>query len=226
MSTRATGALLAICAIGLAGCGSEVSGHPVTAATRHIGAQLGSLLPADADYPANYGGGLTLPPEAAALATGDLAGAGRGAIVTPAGCAPPEQQSGPDRTAVAVANDNVARATLTVVLTRTDKPLSAWRSQLRQCKSFRVDKAGAKSTVTTTLDPSPPADAEDTLAFRRTVAPEVSLPGVAATMQTSAGQIGDVRISVAYMTFEGRKPDTEALNALFTAALAKVGRAA
>ncbi|MFI9510309.1 sensor domain-containing protein [Nocardia sp. NPDC052566] len=209
----------------LTGCADTVSGHAVAAApsgvTRHIGAVLTTLLPDPAQFPARYPA-VVLPPEAAAQAAGDLNGAGRGAVVTPAGCTPPDQKFGADQTAIAVGTDNDTRATLTVELIRTDKPLSAWRSQLRQCGSVRVSKGAAASTVTTELDAPPPIDADDTMALRRTVTPDVGAAGLTQSMRTLAGQVGDVRITVTYMTFGSGKPDTAALDELFTTAVRKV----
>ncbi|WP_442941217.1 DUF5642 family protein [Nocardia sp. NBC_00403] len=212
----------------LAGCASTVTGHPVvsapTAVQRHIGAQLAALLPDPAQFPARYPA-VVLPPEAAAQAAGDLAGIGRGSTVRPEGCLPPEQRFGPDQTAIAVGTDNDIRASVTVELTRTDQPLSALRNQLKRCETLQVARAGATTTVTTQLQPPPPIDADDTLALRRTVAPEVGGAGLTQSMQTLTGQVGDVRIAVTYMSFSAVKPDTVALDELFTTAVQRVKQA-
>ncbi|WP_238846734.1 sensor domain-containing protein [Nocardia arthritidis] len=217
-------ALLTAGAALLGGCASDVPGDAVAAApaaNRHITAQLGSLLPDPGQFPARYTT-VVLPPEQAAQAAADLNGVGRAAAVQPAECAPPDQPVGADRTAVTVGTDNEARATITVELTRTDEPLSAWRNQLRQCGSVRVTKAGAATTVATILDAPPPVDADDTMAFRRTVTPDVGGAGLTSTMQTLAGQLGDVRIIVTYMTFGAGKVDTSTLDSVFTATVMKV----
>ncbi|WP_406279845.1 sensor domain-containing protein [Nocardia sp. NBC_00881] len=209
----------------LAGCGSTMSGHPValspTAVTRHVSAELPMLLPDPVQFPAPYAA-VVLPPEAAAQAAGDLDGTGRGASAQPSGCVAPEQKFGPDQTAIAVGTDNDTRATMTVELTRTDEPLASLRARLTRCGSVRVSRAGAVSTVTTELDPPPPVDADDALALRRTVASEVGGARLTQSMRTLIGQVGDVRISVTYMSFAGEKPDTSALDELFTAAVRKV----
>lgn len=208
----------------LAGCGAQVPGHPTAAAagvTRHIESGLPALLPDSTQFPAKYPA-VVLPPEAAAQATGDLSGAGRGANVSPPQCAPPPQQFGPDQTAVAVGTDNEARTTLTVELQRTRQPLSALRAQLKQCATVHVSKAGAQTTVTTELERPPRIDADDTLALRRTVTPAVGGPGLTASMQTRTAQVGDVRITVTYMTFGGGAPGAAALDELFTTAVRKV----
>lgn len=220
----AVGALaLAACAALLAGCGQTVTGEPVAVEqpVRRVDAQLSALLPDPARFPAGYPA-VVLPPEAAAQAAGDLNGVARGSSVRPQTCAPPEQRYGPDDTVIAVGTAERTRATLTVELTRTGDPLSALREQVRRCGELRVGRAGATATVTTTLDPSPPVDADDTLALRRTVAPDVGGAGLTQSMRTLAGQIGDVRITVTYMTFGDETPDTAALDELFTTAVGKV----
>ncbi|MEV0343554.1 sensor domain-containing protein [Nocardia sp. NPDC050713] len=226
--TRALGACAAaVCALLLTGCGSTVTGQPVAArpsTVRHIAAGLTTLLPEPAQFPARYPA-VVLPPEAAAQAAGDLNGVIRGATVRPEGCAPDEQQFGPDHTAIAVGSDETSRATLTVELTRTRQPLSTLREQVLRCGEMRVARAGATTTVSTELDPPPPLDADDTLALRRTVAPDVGGPGLTQTMRTLVGQVGDVRIAVTYMTFSDAPPDTAALDELFTTAVRKVREA-
>ncbi|WP_327119409.1 DUF5642 family protein [Nocardia sp. NBC_01730] len=223
--TRLGCVLPVVCAVLLAGCGSTVSGHPAslspTAVTRHVSAELPTLLPDPLQFPAPYAA-VVLPSEAAAQAAGDLDGMGRGASVQPSGCVPPEQKFGPDQTAIAVGTDNDTRATMTVELTRTDEPLVSLRARLTKCGSVRVSRAGAASTVTTELDPPPQVDADDALALRRTVAPEVGGASLTQSMRTLIGQVGDVRISVTYMSFSGGKPDTVAVDELFAAVVRKV----
>ncbi len=209
----------------LAGCASTVTGHPIASGpstgTRHVAAQLSTLLPDVTQFPDEYEA-VMLPPEAAAQAAGDLTGVGRGSTVQPNGCVPPAQQFGPNQTAVAVGTDNRTRATLTVELTRTGQPLSALREQLLRCRQVQVSRAGATTTVTTELQAPPPIDADDTLALRRTVVPQVGAAGLTQSMQTLIGQVADVRITMTCMTFGDAKPDTAALDELFTTAVEKV----
>ncbi|WP_433632884.1 sensor domain-containing protein [Nocardia sp. CA-120079] len=216
---------LAASAALLAGCTSTVTGHPVasgpSAGTRYVTAQLSTLLPDPAQFPAGYEA-VVLPPEAAAQAAADLTGVGRGAKVQPDGCVPPAQQFGPNQTAVAVGTDNETRATMTAELTRTGQPLSVLRDQLKRCQQVHVNRAGATTIVTTELQAPPTIDADDTFALRRTVAPQVSAAGLTQSMQTLTGQVADVRITVTYMTFGDAKPDTAALDELFTTAVRKV----
>ncbi|MFI6771669.1 sensor domain-containing protein [Nocardia sp. NPDC050412] len=211
----------------LAGCASTVTGHPVgsepNTVTQHVAAQLSTLLPDPGQFPVDYDA-VVLPAEAAAQAAGDLTGVGRGSTVQPDGCVPPAQLFGPNQTAIVVGTDNQTRATMTVELTRTGQPLSVLREQLKRCQQVHVSRAGAITTVTTELQQPPPIDADDTLALRRTVAPQVSAARVTQSMRTLTGQVADVRITVTYMTFGDAKPDTAALDELFTTAVRKVKR--
>ncbi|MEV0292702.1 sensor domain-containing protein [Nocardia sp. NPDC050710] len=216
---------LAAGAVLLAGCGGAVTGRPVaaeqTVVSRHIDAQLGSLLPDPSQFPGKYPA-VVLPAEAAAQAAGDLNGIARGATVQPDGCVPPQQSFGPDQTAIVVGTDNDTRATMTVELTRTRQPLSALRTQLKRCGELRVNRAGATTTVRTELQAPPPVEADDTLALRRTVAPDSGGAGLTQSMQTLTGQVGDVRITVTYMIFSDGQADTASLDELFTTAVQKV----
>ncbi|WP_324195368.1 sensor domain-containing protein [Nocardia abscessus] len=213
------------CAVLLAGCGSTVPGRPATPApttvTRHVSAELPTLLPDPAQFPPPYAA-VMLPQEAVAQAAGDLDGMGRGAHVQPGRCVPPQQDFGPDRTAMAVGTDDATRATLTVELTRTGEPLTSLRARTQQCGSVRVSRAGATTTVTTEMDSPPPIDADDALSLRRTVRPESGGAGLTQSMHTHVGQIGDVRITVTYMSFAEGEPDSAALDALFATAVGKV----
>ncbi|WP_433710100.1 sensor domain-containing protein [Nocardia sp. CA-084685] len=212
-------------AVLLAGCASSVIGHPVgsrpSTVTGHVAAELSTLLPDPGKFPAEYEA-VVLSPEAAAQAAGDLTGVGRGATVQPEGCIPPAQQFGQNQTAIAVGTDNRTRATLTVELTRTGQPLSALREHLKQCQQVHVSRAGTTTIVTTELQQPPPIDADDTLALRRMVVPQVSAAGLTQSMQTLTGQVIDVRVTVTYMTFGDARPDTAALDELFTTAVRKV----
>ncbi|MBF6073611.1 sensor domain-containing protein [Nocardia beijingensis] len=212
-------------AILLAGCGSTVPGRPAlsapTAVTRHVSAELPALLPDPGQFPPPYTA-VVLPQEAVAQAAGDLDGMGRGANVEPSRCVPPEQDFGPDRTAMAVGTDDATRATLTVELTRTGEPLAALRARLEQCGSVRVHRAGAATTVTSEPASPPPIDADDALSLRRTVLPEAGGARLTRSMRTHVAQTGDVRITVTYMSFADGEPDIAALDALFATAVRKV----
>ncbi|MEU7138676.1 sensor domain-containing protein [Nocardia sp. NPDC046473] len=218
-------AVSAACVVLLAGCASTVDGHPVageqTVVTRHVGGALSALLVPPAQFPGRYPA-VVLPAEAAAQAARDLTGVGRNARVQPENCVPPPQQFGADKTAIAVGTDDASRATITVELTRTEQPLAVLRNQLKQCGSVRVSKGTVMTTVTTELEAAPPIDADDTLAMRRTVTPDVGGAGLTQSMRTLAGQVGDVRITVTYMSFSDAEPDMTAVDELFTTAVQRV----
>ncbi|AYF79426.1 sensor domain-containing protein [Nocardia yunnanensis] len=206
----------------LAGCGDSVEGHPIAVrgpVTPIVSAEggLAKLLPDPSQFPTRYTA-LVLPADTAKQAADDVNGYLPGAQVDPSGCVPATPTAGP---AVAVGTDDEARATLTVVLTRSDQPLSALRDQLGQCGTVRLGDSGLTSVVSTRLNPAPPANADDTLAFERTVAAPNDPTGSQRTMQTLIGQIGEVRITVSYMT-SGSGKDGEGLDTLFTTALRKV----
>ncbi len=219
------GGALAVTALLLAGCGGEMSGRAVpaepTAVTQQVETPLADLLPAAEEFPQGYPA-VVLPAEAAGQAAGDLDGVGAGASVQPAECTPPEAHPGADRLAVAVGTDDAARATLTVELTRTDAPLLRLRNQVQHCERIRVSRSGASSTVTTELGQAPQIEADDAMALRRTVRPDVGGAGLTQSMSTLIGQIGDVRIAVTYMSFSDSEPDAQALEQLFDTAVNKV----
>lgn len=201
----------------LTGCGQAVSGTPVaesTMAVRHIEASPAELLPAPRQFPARYPA-VVLPPQAAAAAAGDLDGVGAGATVSPLGCAPPEPESGVEPAAVAVGSDDETRASLTVELSRSTELLGRMRDRLAACEQIRVSRAGAASTVTTVLGPTAPPGADESIALRRSVIPDIGGAGLTQTMQTSVGRIGDIRITVTSMVFGEGEPDAAAVEELF-----------
>lgn len=217
-TVRAGGVAVLSCLV--AACGTTVSGTPVASrnpvSTVQADSGLARLLPAAAQFPSRYAA-VILPPEAAGQAANDLDGILAGAAVEPGSCVPSAPSAGP---AVIVGTDDATRATLTVELVRIDQPLAKLRDQLQRCGTVRVAHGG--TTVTTELDPPPPLDADDTLALRRTVRSESGSAGSTRSMQTLLGQVGDVRINVTHMSFNGTPADAEALDSLFTATVSKV----
>ncbi|MEU4705663.1 sensor domain-containing protein [Nocardia salmonicida] len=215
---------LATVAFALTGCAQSVSGTPVAesaVSVRQVDGALAELLPSPSTFPARYPA-VVLPAQAAAAAAGDLDGVGAGASVSPAQCAPPEPEPGGEPAAVAVGSDDASRATLTVELSRIAEPVARLRDRLRECGQIQVRRAGAGSTVTTVLDQAVPAGTDDAIALRRTMVPEVGGAGLTQTMQTSIGQIGDVRITVTSMTFGAGQPDTAAVDEMFATTVASV----
>ncbi|MEV5651687.1 DUF5642 family protein [Nocardia sp. NPDC052254] len=207
----------------LAACGSTVPGHPVSvqrsAMTRHAAGDLSSLLPGPDRFPSGY---TTVVPagDGAAAAVTDLSAITPGATIDPPDCAPDPPD--PERTAVTVGTDDRTRATITVVLTRTDEPLSRLGAELSHCATVRVRHAAIDRTVTTELLPPPPVDADDTLAFARTTTGAPAGSAADPTMRTLLAQIGDVRIQTTAMSFGAAQPDTTGLDQVFTATVADV----
>ncbi|WP_316575484.1 sensor domain-containing protein [Nocardia canadensis] len=210
--------------LALTGCGQSIDGTPVAQsamAVRHIDGALADLLPTAQQFPARYPA-VVLPPQAAAAAAGDLDGVGAGATVRPAKCTPPDPEPGAEPAAVAVGNDDASRATLTVELSRTTEAPARLRDRLAGCEQIRVSRAGAESTVTTVLDTTSPTGADDAVSLRRTVVPDVGGAGLTQTMQTTIGQIGDVRITVTSMTFGAGLPDQQAVAEMFATAVRRI----
>lgn len=214
---RVAMAVVAVCATA---CSSTVSGDPKPAAApapQRIDAPLSSLLLDPAVFPARYSA-LVLPPQAVAQAAADLTGVATGATVAPDTCKPPGRPTGPDGTAMVVGTDNASRATISVELTRSERPLSVRRAQLADCGEMTVTNSGATSTVRTELLPPPTVRADDSVAIRQTVASA----SVQQTMTTLLAQVGDVRIASTFMTFRDTPPDTATLDEVFTKAVQRV----
>ncbi|MCZ4518420.1 DUF5642 family protein [Rhodococcus ruber] len=224
LSIAATSA--AIAALVLVGCSSTVTGTPEPSAgaptsSSQSGADLNSLLIDPSSFPAPYDA-LVLPQQAISQAAPDLSGIPAGAEVSPAGCKPADQDFGPTGTAMIVGTDNDSRSTISIELTAVDEPLSTRMEQLEQCGEVTATKSGATSTVTSTLTPAPPIDADDTLAVRQTVASGAGGDAVTQSMLTLMAQIDNVRVSATFMSFGSETPDAMTLDELFTAAVQKV----
>ncbi|WP_245567852.1 sensor domain-containing protein [Nocardia jiangxiensis] len=211
----------------LTACGSTVSGHPdaesqQATVIRHIAADLGSMLPTAAQFPDTYPP-VVLSGSDALGADADLRGIPSGATVDPPGCAdsPPTD---PQRIAATVGTDDDTRASITVELIRTTDPLARLRTLLQQCGTVRAQHGPITNTVVTQLDPAAPVNADDSLAWRRTVSGQRGGPGLTRSMRTLAAQIGDVRIIATYLTFGDDKPDMTALDQVFTATVQDVGK--
>ncbi len=187
--------------------------------TRHVAGDLSSLLPGPELFPSGYS---TVVPtdDGAASAVTDLSGITPGATVDPPDCAP--EPPDPARTAVTVGTDGETRATITVVLIRTDEPLSRLGGRLSRCATVRMRHAAIDRTVTTGLLPPPPVDADDTLAFSRTATGAPAGSAADPTMRALLAQIGDVRIQTTAMSFGAAQPDTTGMDQVFTATVAGV----
>ena len=209
----------------VAGCGSTIAGHPVarqqTTITHRVAAPLADLLPTRDRFPPRYATAV-LPADQARRAAGDLAGVPPGSQADPADCVPPQRGFGTDSSAVVVGTDDAARATLTIELTRTDEPLARLRERLPGCAVVRVQRGPIANAVVTQPDPAPSVDADDALAWRRTVSGPVNAPGLTPSMYTELAQVGDVRINATYMSFDNQPPDRATLSSVFGATIGRV----
>jgi hypothetical protein len=237
-------ALAGATVIALAGCSTDVSGSPQPAQQDSVSGQggtsepggedsggtsqgqapadevdLGALLVDPSVFPPPYDA-IVLPPQAITQASPDLTGIPAGAEVSPAGCKPVDVQ--PERAAMIVGTDNTDRATISVELIAVDEPLSVREEQLDACAEVTATKSGATSTIRSTVTPAPPIDADDTLAVRQTVSSGTGSDSVTQSMLTLMAQVGDVRISATYMSFDDTAPDAATLDEIFTTAVLKV----
>ncbi len=178
------------------------------------------MLPTAGQFPDEYPP-TVLSASDAIGADADLRGIPSGAAVDPVGCAgsPP---SDPARIAATVGTDEDTRASITVELIRTTDPLARLRAQLQRCGTVHAQHGPVTNTIVTQPDPPAPVDADDSLAWRRTVSGQRGGPGLTRSMRALAAQIGDVRIIATYLTFGADKPDMTALDQVFTAAVQDV----
>ncbi len=211
----------------LTACGSSVPGHPsgpagsaTPEATKHVGADLAVLLPGQSQFPATYQA-VVLPAPHTAQAAADLTGIPVGSTVDPADCVAPPPAD-PHQVAVVVGTDENTSATITVELSRSPEPLDRLRAQLGQCGTVRARHGALVTTVTTELDPPPPVNADDSLAWSRTAGGQRGGAGLTRFMRTLAAQVGDVRITATYLSFGHDAPDMEALDQVFTATVGDV----
>jgi len=210
----------------LTACGSTVPGHPAaearhSAAPPPAGRDLASMLPTQAEFPGSYDV-VVLPATEVAHAAADLTGIPSGVTtITPEGCATPLPPD-PAQVAIVVGTDDDTRATITVELTRATEPLARLHAQLRRCGTVHAQHGPITNTVVTELDPPPPVNADDSLAWSRTVSGAQHGPGLSQSMRTLAAQIGDVRVTATYLSFGDGASDMEGLDQVFTAAIGDV----
>lgn len=149
----------------------------------------------------------------------DIDGVATGAPVIPPDCVPPVLWHSE---AVGVEGVDTATASrLIVVMTRPAPPLSDRLDQLRRCPSFVVGGAEDESTVSTTVLPAPPVDADDAYAVEQTV----TTPESERAVLTFAAQIGDTRVSATWLQDPAvDEADTSSLDTLFRDAVLKLRR--
>lgn len=219
-------ALIATMAL-VGGCTRILAGtaHPVTPAAEPRPVPVPDLLIEPDRFPAEYPAAV-LDGTAVYRALQDVDGVSAGSVVTPPECAPPALT--PQHTAAVQGMDSQNASSLIVTVTRPVTPLRARADQLIACPSFTAVQGEDISTVTATVLPAPPVDADDTYAVDQTVTAEST--GLMSRTLTLSAQIGDTRVSATWLhdgTAESTPdiaPDTHALDSLFTEAVLKVRR--
>ncbi len=200
--------------------GAARAGDPHPRPARPI--KVADLLIEPTRFPPQYPAAV-LPPEEVDRVLGEIDGAPIGSEVTPPECAPLPELA-PQKAAVQGADDSGARLVVTVI--RPVPSLRARASQLAECPSFTSTLAGDAGDVwrvTVELPPRPPVDADDSYAVEQTVTSTSSEDSDSKTV-TLVALVDDVRVTASWQQQGSTEasPDTEALDALFTAAVLKV----
>lgn len=222
------GCVLVVTTASSAGCTRAVVGaaRPMAPAGVATPIPVPDLLIEPARFPSQFAA-VVLDSMAVYRALQDVDGVAAGSVVTPPECAPSPVDV--ENTAAAQGTDSQTATSLIVAVTRPTSPLRARADQLTACPTFTTLRDGDASTVTVTVLPAPPIDADDAYAADQTVTSEVS--GSMRRSLTLAAQVDDVRVSATWL-HEGEPgtapdigPDAAVLDALFTAAVLKVHRA-
>ncbi len=217
------GCALLVAAALLAGCTRVIVGtmHPVAPGDEPTPIPLADLLIGPERFPARYPAAV-LDATAVYRVLQDIDGVPGGSVVTPPVCAPPP--IAPHDSAAAQGNDSQDASSLIVAVTRPAPPLRARVEQLTACPSFTAVHGPDTSTVTATLLPAPPVDADDSYAVEQTVTAQ---SGSVRRTLTLVAQIGEVQLSATWMQdgMPETAPDSQSLDTLFTDAVLKVRRA-
>jgi hypothetical protein len=217
------GCALLVAAAVLTGCTRVVVGsvHPVVPGEEPAPKPLADLLIGPDRFPARYPA-TVLDATAVYRVLQDIDGVPGGSVVAPQICAPPP--IAPHDSAAAQGNDSQDASSLIVAVTRPAPPLRARVEQLTACPSFTAVHGPDTSTVTATLLPAPPVDADDSYAVEQTVTAQ---SGSVRRTLTLVAQIGDVRLSATWMQdgTPDTAPDSQSLDTLFTDAVLMVRRA-
>jgi hypothetical protein len=216
------GCALVVAAALLAGCTRVIVGtvHPVPPGDEPAPIPVADLLIEPERFPARYPA-VVLDGTAVYRVLQDIDGVPGGSVVTPPACAPPP--IAPQHTAAAQGSDSEDASSLIVAVTSPAPPLRARVEQLTACPSFTAVHGPDTSSVTATLLPAPPVDADDSYAVDQIV---TSQSGSMRRTLTLVAQVGEVLIRVTWLhdgTLE-TTPDSQSLDPLFTDAVLKVRR--
>jgi hypothetical protein len=217
------GCALLMATILLGGCTRVIAGaahSAVPADEKRPPIPVADLLIEPERFPARYPA-VVLDGTAMDRVLQDIDGVPGGSVVAPPACAPPPLT--PHHTAAAQGTDSADSSVLIVAVTSPAPPLRARAEQLTACPSFTAVRDGETFSVTATLLPAPPVDADDSYAVDQTV----TLPsGSTRRMLTLAAQIGQVLVRATWL-LDGAAdtaPDTQSLDTVFTDAALKVHR--
>ena len=207
----------------LAGCTRVIVGtmHPVAPGGEHrTPIPVADLLIEPERFPARYPAAV-LDGTAVYRVLQAIDGVPGGSVVTPPECAPPPLA--PQHAAAAQGIDSEEADSLIVAVTSPAPPLHTRVEQLTACPSFTAVSGPDTSSITATLLPAPPVDADGSYAVDQTVTPQ---SGSIRRMLTLVAQVGEVRLSATWL-HDGTPettPDTQSLDTLFTDAVLKVRR--
>lgn len=232
---RAAAALALGAAIVLSGCSAVVSGAPAAApATGDFGGlgfhfgesgagDLGALLLAPEDFPTGYSA-LVLPYRDAVLASADLTGVSRDALINPVRCQPSAAEFGESDLAMISGMSAVGQSTIAVVLTRATESITDAKAAISRCLEVVSDQYGVKSQIDRVLLADPAAGNPGEFAYSQRVRSGAGDVEMTRDSITLVGQVGDVRIAVTGMSQQGAEVDRGPLDQLFAAAVAKAGQ--
>ena len=229
VSTRSrclAGCALAIMVVLLVGCTRVILGtvHPVAPGAEPGPIRVADLLIEPGGFPAQYPA-VVLDPPAVDRVLREIDGVAAGSVVTPPDCAPPPV---PPEAAAVQGIDSQNASSLIVAVSRPGAPLRGRIDQLAGCPAFTTAAGEDTSSVTGSMLPAPPVDADDSYATDQTVTSETS--GTMSRTLTLVAQIADIRVSATWLqdgtpeTTPYATPDTASLDAVFTEAVLKVRR--
>jgi hypothetical protein len=217
---RVAGCALVMATALLAGCTRVILGtmHPVAPGDQPTPIPVADLLIERERFPARYPAAV-LDGTAVYRVLQDIDGVPGGSAVTPPECAPPPFT--PQHTAAAQGIDSQEVSSLIVAVTSPAPPLHTRIEQLTACPSFTAVSGPDTTSVTATLLPPPPVDADDSYAVDQTI---TSQSGSKRRTLTLVAQVAEVRLSATWLhdgTTE-TTPDSQSLDTLFTDAVLKL----
>jgi hypothetical protein len=213
------GCALLVAATLLAACSRGIVGTTQVAADEEKPpVPLAQLVIEPDRFPPQYPAAV-LDAAAVDVALQDIDGVRIDSVVTPADCTPAVLWH---RAAAGVEGvDSANSSRLIVVVTRPVPPLAERLEQLRRCPTFDVGQGADAATVTVTVLPAPPVDAEGAYAVEQ----RVTSPESERTVLTFAAQIGDTQVSAAWLQDPAvDEADTSSLDSVFRDAVMKLRR--